>query len=98
MKMKKIIYTSIFLISLIFIEGLYNGVRSAEKITLVKSIFGRSITIEELRDFAYNGVKSDFLKRSIRKRDEEKIIMIIQKEYKAPIVLTSKLLYSNIGF
>ncbi len=97
MKRKYFIYQIIFILSFVFSESFFNEIKSAEKVTLVNGIIGRSISIKDLKAFANDGIKNDLLKRTIKEDDEQKIIMIIQKEYKAPIVLTSKLLYSNIG-
>ncbi len=70
---------------------------AAQKITFVKGIFTRSITIKEIEEFAERGIKKGFLGKIIRKKDEEKIRAVLTKEYNAPIVLTSRLLYSEIG-
>ncbi|KGG14422.1 hypothetical protein EV11_0314 [Prochlorococcus sp. SS52] len=70
---------------------------SAEKITFYISILSRSITVEELENFSKRGVKSQFLKRVLKNQNEREIREILRKEYKAPIKLTSRLLYSKIG-
>ncbi len=82
---------------LLFIENHHSPLYGAERIMLIKGIFSRSITIDELEQFTNQGIKKGFLKRNLKKKDEEKILNLLNREHKAPIVLTSKLLSSNIG-
>jgi len=95
--MNQIKIYKILLLILIIAESLTKPVLSAERVTVIKGIFSRSTTTNELKDFVENGIKKDLLKRSIKKKEEEKVISFLTKEYKAPIILTSKLLSSNIG-
>ena len=94
MKSKNIIFSialSIILVS--FPDVSY----SAEKINLYVNIFSRSITLKELEDFSDSGVSEGFLKKILKKQDQDLIKEFLTKEYKAPIELTSRLLYSEIG-
>jgi len=94
MKSKNIIFSialSIILVS--FPDVSY----SAEKINLYVNIFSRSITLKELEDFSNSGVSEGFLKKILKKQDQGLIKEFLTKEYKAPIELTSRLLYSEIG-
>ncbi len=70
---------------------------SAEKVNLYINIFSRSITLKELEDLAYYGKSEGFLKKIIKKQNEKLIKELLTKDYKAPIELTSRLLYSEIG-
>ena len=88
----------IFSISLaIILVSFPNISYSAEKINLYINIFSRSITLKELEDFSDYGVSEGFLKKILKKQNQSLIKEHLTKEYKAPIELTSRLLYSEIG-
>ena len=88
----------IFSITLsIFLVCVPNTSYSAEKINLYINIFSRSIRLKELEDFAYYGTSEGFLKKILKKQNQGLIKQFLTKEYKAPIELTSRLLYSEIG-
>ena len=87
----------ILIMSLLMFESCINQINAAEKIMFIKGIFSRSISTEDLNTFVSKGEKNELLRRTIKKKDEDKVILLLSKEHKAPIVLTSKLLYSNIG-
>ncbi|KGG13755.1 MULTISPECIES: alpha/beta hydrolase [Prochlorococcus] len=74
-----------------------HSIKAAEKVSLIHGIFSRSITIEEIEDFTEKGIKKGFLKKIIKEKEEKKIREILKKEYNAPIILTSRLIYSDIG-
>ncbi len=95
--MKKPSTTYIFSFLLTIISFFPTKVYPAERITLFKNIFSRSISIKELEEFSKNGKTTGFLKRAVKNQDQEAIRKILSKNYKAPIELTSRLLYSQIG-
>ncbi len=97
MIVKKLIKKIIFLCLILIQIGYIPSSKAAEKITFVHGIFTRSITIKEIEDFQQKGVKKGLLAKLIKKEEEEKVKDLLNKEYKTPIVLTSKLLYSEIG-
>ncbi len=81
---------------LLFTQWLPKG-NAAEKVNFVKGMFSRSITIKELEHFTKTGIRKGILSKVIKKKEKEKAINVLTREYKAPIVLTSKLLNSKIG-
>ncbi len=87
----------IFGLSLLLALCIPSQAYSAQRILLYKGIFGRPITIEELELFANKGIKKGFLKTIIKNEEEETVQSLLKEKYKAPIELTSKLLYSEIG-
>tara|TARA_B100000131_G_scaffold310117_1_gene341415 strand:- start:1262 stop:1822 length:561 start_codon:yes stop_codon:yes gene_type:complete len=82
---------------LISFDSICQKIYGAERIILTKGIFNRVITIKELEDFSNKGIKKGFIKKVLKKEDELKLKNLLTKEHKAPLVLTSKLLSSNIG-
>ncbi len=94
MNLKKTVIT---LISSMLFIGLPLKVNAAERINLYINIFSRSISIQELESFAKDGTSQGFLKKILKNQDKEVIRNFLKKEYKAPIELTSRLLYSQIG-
>ncbi len=70
---------------------------AAEKITFSFLIFTRSIDIEEIEAFSKSGHSKGFLKQLIKREEKEGIQKLLLNEYKSPIELTSRLLYSDIG-
>ena len=87
----------IFSIIILIISCLPNKVLAAEKITFSFLIFTRSVTVKELEIFSETGNSKGFLKQIIKKEEKKVIQNLLQKEYKTPIELTSRLLYSDIG-
>ena len=94
MKSKNLIFSITLSIVLICFP---NTSYSAEKINLYVNIFSRSITLKELEDFSYYGTSEGFLKKILKKQNQGLIKEYLTKEYKTPIELTSRLLYSEIG-
>ncbi len=86
----------IFILNICFICFPYKTY-SAEIINLYVNIFSRSITVKEIEEFAKNGTSKGFLNKLLKNQDKKLIQELITKEYKAPIVLSSRLLYSQIG-
>ncbi len=94
MKLTKIIILTSFLL----IQGGFTPyAKGAEKITFVHGIFTRSVTIKEIENFTEKGIKKGLLAKLIKKEEEANVKNLLVAEYKTPIVLTSKLLYSEIG-
>ncbi len=81
----------------IFLICFQTPIYSAEKINLYLNIFSRSITLKELEDFSKDGTSRGFLKKILKKQNKGLIKEFLTKEYKAPIELSSRLLYSDIG-
>ncbi|WP_269622058.1 alpha/beta hydrolase [Prochlorococcus marinus] len=93
-KLKKLLFS--FLCITIF--SFYpSSAFAAEEITLIKSIFSRTIYIKDLEDFITKGKAKGFLAKAVKNQNQEEIKNILKKRYKAPIELTSRLLYSEIG-
>tara|TARA_B100001250_G_scaffold98923_1_gene83061 strand:+ start:1217 stop:1777 length:561 start_codon:yes stop_codon:yes gene_type:complete len=97
MKEFKLFYMKLLILLSINFFTFIEPIKSAENIVLIKSIFTRTVTIEELEDFVYLKEKKGLLKKLIPKEDEKKIIKLMKKEYEASLELGSKLLYSKIG-
>ncbi|KGG14498.1 MULTISPECIES: alpha/beta hydrolase [unclassified Prochlorococcus] len=72
-------------------------VYSAEKINLYVNILSRSVSIKELEEFSKTGKETRILKKVLKDEDKETLKNLLKKEYKTPIKLTSRLLYSQIG-
>ncbi len=70
---------------------------AAERITFSFLIFTRSVSVRELEEFSKTGERNGFLKKLIKKKETESVQTLLLKEHKAPIQLTSRLLYSEIG-
>ena len=70
---------------------------AAEKITFSFLIFTRNISINELEEFSKTGKRNGFLKKLIKEKEKVSIQNLLIKEHKAPVQLTSRLLYSEIG-
>jgi len=70
---------------------------AAERITLFKNIFSKSINVEELEEFIQTDKASGFLNTVLKNQDKSLIKNHLTKEHKAPIQLTSRLLNSQIG-
>ena len=70
---------------------------SAEKITFFKNVFSRSVSVKELEDFSKTGKAKGLLQKLLKNQNKQLIRNHLTKEYKAPIILTSRLMYSQIG-
>ena len=100
MKISKFIFQQVFFI-LIFNQFFFNiqGVKSAEKIKIVYSIFTRTIEVNALKDFANEGNTTSNLKRIFRATGSPnpEIRSVLNREFEVPITIASKLVYSEIG-
>ncbi len=89
--------TLLLALLLIIIQITNGNALAAEKITFSFLIFTRSITINELEEFSKTGKSQGLLKKLVAKEETKTIQDLLNTEYKSPIVLTSRLLYSDIG-
>ena len=100
MKISKFIFQQVFFI-LIFNQFFFNiqGVKSAEKIKIVYSIFTRTIEVNALKDFANEGNTTSNLKRIFKATGSPnpEIRSVLNREFEVPITIASKLVYSEIG-
>ena len=100
MKFSKILLPKIFLF-LIINQFFFNipKVKSAENIKIVFSIFSRTITVESLKDFADEGKSTNQLNRILKATgsSDEEIRSALNKSFEIPIIIASKLVYSEIG-
>ena len=93
--MKK--YYALTLLIALNIFSLFTPAKGAEKIMLYKGIFSRSVELTELEEFKNNEITEGFLKTIINESNKNEVLEVLKKEYKAPLPLTSKLMYSKIG-
>ena len=73
--------------------------KSAEKIKIIYSVFSRTVTVDSLKNFAESGNSSQSLKRILRATgsSDDEIQSILSKDFEIPIIIASKLVYSEIG-
>ena len=100
MKFSKNLFFKIFLLlitNLIFFN--IPKVRSAENIKIIYSIFSRTITIDSLKDFSEEGKSSNKLRKILNATgsSDEEILSVLNKNFEIPIIIASKLVYSEIG-
>ena len=100
MKFSKLIISKAFLL-LISNQIFFNvpTVKSAENIKIVYSIFSRTIKVDSLKIFAKEGYSNNKLKRILKatKSPDNEIRAILNKEFEIPIIIASRLVYSEIG-
>ncbi len=100
MKIFKAVIPKIFLV-IISSQIFFNvqGVKSAENIKIIYSIFSRTITVESLENFAQNGNSSDKLRRIFKATGSSDIEIrsVLNKDFEIPITIASKVVYSEIG-
>ena len=86
-----------FAISQIFFS--YSKVKAADEIKIIYGIFSRTINVNSLKSFAINGSSSFKLRKILNATgsSDEKIQLILNKEFEIPITIASKLVYSEIG-
>ena len=100
MKFNKFLIIKIFfiLINYHFLFNVYN-VKAAEEIKIVYSIFSRTIKINSLKTYAETGNSTRKLKRILRatKTPDKEIRSVLNKDFEVPIIIASKLVYSEIG-
>jgi len=100
MKFSKNLISKLFLI-LTINQFFFNTpkIQAAENIKIIYSMFSRTITVKNLKDFAENGNSSNNLKRILNATNtpHNKIQTVLNKNVEIPITIASKLLYSEIG-
>tara|TARA_B100000900_G_scaffold378230_1_gene362223 strand:- start:241 stop:813 length:573 start_codon:yes stop_codon:yes gene_type:complete len=76
-----------------------NKVKSAEEIKIVYSLFSRTISVKELKEFALYGNADKNLKRLLKltNTENDEIREILEKDFQVPLSIASKLMYSEIG-
>ena len=100
MKFYKFIVPKIFLILItnqIFLN--IPGVKSAENIQIIYSIFSRTVKVDSLKSFAEEGYSTRELRRILNATgsSNREIQSILNKQFEIPITIASKLVYSEIG-
>ena len=72
---------------------------SAENIKIIYGIFSRTITVNSLKFFAESGNSSNQLRKILNATgsSDDKIQLILNKDFEIPITIASKLVYSEIG-
>jgi len=100
MKFSKYLTNKIFFI-LIGSQLLFNASEaySAEKIKIIYSIFSRTIEVNSLKTFAEEGNSTRKLKRILKATGSpnKEIRSVLNKDFEIPIIIASKLVYSEIG-
>jgi len=100
MRLSKSLIYNIFLI-LIANQVFFNPpeAKSAENIKIIYSIFSRTITVNSLKEFANNGYSSKKLRKILNKTgsSDKDIQSVLNKNFEIPIIIASKLVYSEIG-
>ncbi len=74
-------------------------VQSAEHIKIIYSIFSRTVSVDSLKNFAENGNSSKSLQRILNTTgsSDDEIQSVLNKNFEIPIIIASKLVYSEIG-
>ena len=100
MKLSKNLIPKIFLI-LTINQFVFNApkVKAAENIKIVYSIFSRTIKVDSLKKFAKDGYSSNQLTRILNATGSphNEIQSVLNKNFEIPIIIASKLVYSEIG-
>jgi len=100
MNLSKFLIIKIFLI-LINSQFLFNfsKAKAAEEIKIVYNIFSRTIKVNSLKTYAEEGNSTRELKRILRATGspDEEIRSVLNKDFEIPIIIASKLVYSEIG-
>jgi len=75
------------------------NVKGAEEIKIVYGMFSRTITTESLEHYAKTGEAEKNLKKILDATgsSNEEILNILNQDFSVPIVIASKLMYSEIG-
>ena len=100
MKFSKFLIFKIFFI-LVFPPLFFNvpKANSAEEIKITYSIFSRTIKVNSLKTFAKEGKSTRNLKRILKATGspDKEIRKVLNKDFKVPITIARKLVYSEIG-
>ena len=93
-----IIKTFFILISSQFLLNVPKA-NSAEEIKIIYNIFSRTIEVSSLKTFAEEGTSTKKLKRVFKATgsSDEEIRSALNKDFEIPIIIASKLVYSEIG-
>jgi hypothetical protein len=72
---------------------------AAEEIKIVYSIFSRTIKVNTLKTFAQEGNSTKKLKRILKATGstDKEIRSVLNKNFEIPIIIASKLVYSEVG-
>ncbi len=100
MKFSKSLILRIFLI--LFTNQIFFNTpkaQSAEKIKIIYSIFSRTVTVDSLKNFAKSGESSKSLRKILKTTgsSNEEIQSVLNKNFEIPVIIASKLVYSEIG-
>ena len=76
-----------------------SNANAAEEIKIIYSIFSRTVEVNSLKKFAEENNSTKKLKRILRATGspDKEIRSILKKDFEIPIVIASKLVYSEIG-
>jgi len=100
MNFSKCLIIKIFLI-LINSQLLFNisKANGAEEIKIVYNIFSRTIKVNSLKTFAKEGNSTKKLRRILKATGspDREIRSVLNKNFEVPIIIASKLVYSEIG-
>ena len=100
MKFSKILILKAFFV-LLSTQLLFNvsNANAAEEIKIIYSIFSRTIDVNSLKTFADEGISTRKLKRILKATGspDEEIRSVLNKDFEIPIIIASKLVYSEIG-
>jgi len=100
MKLSKILIFKIFFI-LVISPVFFNVPKAytAEEIKITYSIFSRTIKVNSLKTFAKEGKSTRQLKRILKATGspDKEIRKVLNKDFEVPIIIASKLVYSEIG-
>ena len=74
-------------------------VQAAEKIAFINGAIKRSITVESLEKLAKTGKAEGLLEDALKisKQKPLKVSKLLNQEFKLPLVITTRLMYSTIG-
>ena len=86
---------------LVISQLLFNNPKAnaAEKIKITYSIFSRTIEVNSLKTYAEKGNSTKTLKRILKQTGstDKEIRSVLNKDFEIPIIIASKLAYSEIG-
>ena len=99
MKFNKILIIKLFFIFISYLFLNTTKANAAEEIKIVYSIFSRTIKVNSLKTFAEEGTSTKNLKRILKTTgsSDKEIRSVLNKNFEIPIVIASKLAYSEIG-
>tara|TARA_B100000700_G_C15007379_1_gene839241 strand:+ start:675 stop:1244 length:570 start_codon:yes stop_codon:yes gene_type:complete len=97
--MKKELKKTINSLTVIGMMSISNPVYSAETLIFQNGVFNRSVPLYELEYLSNKRKAKGSLSKLIRysKQNPEELSLLLNQKYELPLVITSKLMYSNIG-